>query len=209
MFPLCPLGDAVRPGPRIRTRDQATGQIQGPRWNRWGFDHFHSISLMQNSSFDARILTKMLFYSHFLSLIMTLVSAPQPYWSVRRCKRPSARPRPKSAFKDHGASSQPTGEPLTHARNQAAQTPCLLCVVAVFVGQNVGMLQAQEQQDQRRTVPLSHRHSGYVSPTSSPDMTINNLAVLCARWLIFYMSHVCLTLFLFSFQVWSSRPDPQ
>lgn len=33
-FPLCPLGDAVRLRPRIRTRDQAAGQIQGPRWNR-------------------------------------------------------------------------------------------------------------------------------------------------------------------------------
>lgn len=53
----------------------------------------------------------------------------------------------------------------------------LLCVVAVFVGQNVGKLQAQEQQDQRRTVPLSHRHSEHVSPTSGSDVMMKNLAL--------------------------------
>lgn len=42
-FLLCPLGDAVRLGPRVRARDQATGQIQGPRWNRWGFVYFHTM----------------------------------------------------------------------------------------------------------------------------------------------------------------------
>lgn len=45
----------------------------------------------------------------------------------------------------------------------------LPCALAVFVGQDVGKLQTQEQQDQRRAVPLSHRHSEHVSPTSSPD----------------------------------------
>lgn len=58
----------------------------------------------------------------------------------------------------------------------------MLTVFAVFVGQNVGKLQAQEQQDERRTVPLSHRHSEYVSRTSSPDMMIEELcSVLYAR----------------------------
>lgn len=37
------------------------------------------------------------------------------------------------------------------------------CVVAVCLGPNVGRLQAQEQQDQRRSVPLSHRHAEHVS----------------------------------------------
>lgn len=41
-----------------------------------------------------------------------------------------------------------------------------VCVVAaVRVGQNAGRLQTQEQQDQRRSVPLSHRHAEHVSQT--------------------------------------------
>lgn len=47
-----------------------------------------------------------------------------------------------------------------------------MCAVAVHVGQNVGKLQTQEQQDQRRTVPLSHRHPEYVSQTSSQVLMV-------------------------------------
>lgn len=35
--------------------------------------------------------------------------------------------------------------------------------VSVRVGQNARRLQTQEQQDQRRSVPLSHRHTEHVS----------------------------------------------
>lgn len=41
----------------------------------------------------------------------------------------------------------------------------LCCVVIVCVGPNAGRLQTQEQQDQRRSVPLSRRHAEHVSLT--------------------------------------------
>lgn len=52
---------------------------------------------------------------------------------------------------------------------------CLLCVFAVCLGQNPGRLQTQEQQDQRRSVPLSHRHAEHVSQTSPILMTLVRL----------------------------------
>ena len=92
----------------------------------------------QNSFFVVRIL---LFWLP-PDKLPNLVSAPQPYRSLRRCKRPSARPRPKSAPEADGASSQPTGERLTPGggeaahRHVAAVCSCSICGTGCWEASN-------------------------------------------------------------------------
>lgn len=137
-----------------------------------------------------------LFTHIFIPLIMTLVSAPQPYWSVRRRKRPSARPRPKSAFEDHGPGSQPTGEQLTHGGNKAAHTRGLTVCCCSICG-----IECWEVSSTRTVGP--EKDCAFVS--SPPWTRESNLrswcddkqhfSVLCVWWWIFYSSSldiVCL-----------------
>lgn len=85
---------------------------------------------------------------------------------------------------------------LIHYRNIKARV-VLLCVAAVCVGQDAGRLQTQEQQDQRRSVPLSHRHAEHVS-----QMLLWYISHIVAKIVEFFIS----TLLNFIFQVCVNYP---
>lgn len=58
------------------------------------------------------------------------LSSAQPYWSIGRCKRPSARPRPNTAAKDHGTIHHPTG---TNTHTRSCERGRFFCEIRIWI----------------------------------------------------------------------------